>query len=146
MRSVSFPFYKSKAWKECRAAYMHSVSGLCEECMKQGIVKAADIVHHKITLDDEKARDPEIALNFENLQAVCIDCHNRLHGSKALPKRYRGCVAGKTRGIGGATSTYDVRFHRSRRERRSNADRRILDISINKNLNYGGDHKMTDYS
>jgi 5-methylcytosine-specific restriction endonuclease McrA len=89
MRSVSFPFYKSKAWKDCRAAYMHSVSGLCEECMKHGIIKAADIVHHKITLDDEKARDPEIALNFANLQAVCIDCHNRLHGSKALPKRYK---------------------------------------------------------
>ena len=68
---------------------MHKVSGLCEECLKHGIVKAADIVHHKITLDDDKARDPEIALNFDNLQAVCIDCHNRLHGSKAQPKRYK---------------------------------------------------------
>lgn len=89
MRSVSFPFYKSKAWRNCRAAYLRSVSGLCEECMKQGIVKPADIVHHKIVLDDEKAKDPEIALNFENLQAVCIDCHNKIHYSKAQPKRYK---------------------------------------------------------
>ena len=89
VRSVSFPFYKSKAWRNCRAAYLRSVSGLCEECMKQGIVKPADIVHHKIVLDDEKAKDPEIALNFENLQAVCIDCHNKIHYSKAQPKRYK---------------------------------------------------------
>ena len=89
MRSVSFPFYKSKAWKECRSAYMRSVCGLCEECAKQGIVKAADIVHHKIELDDEKARDPEIALNFEHLQAVCIDCHNRIHFGTKAERRYQ---------------------------------------------------------
>lgn len=68
---------------------MSQVSGLCEECMKQGIVKPADIVHHKITLDDEKAKNPDIALNFENLQAVCIDCHNRIHYGKSKPKRYK---------------------------------------------------------
>lgn len=89
MRSVSFPFYKTKAWKECRAAYMKKVSGLCEICMQKGIIKPADIVHHKIELDDEKARDPEIALNFDNLQAVCIDCHNALHFRKASQKRWK---------------------------------------------------------
>ena len=88
MRSVSFPFYKTRAWKECRAAYLHKVNGLCELCMEHGIIRPADIVHHKITLDDEKARDPEIALNFDNLQAVCIDCHNALHFRKAPKKRY----------------------------------------------------------
>ena len=33
---------------------MATVSGLCEECAKHGIIKAADIVHHKITLDERK--------------------------------------------------------------------------------------------
>ena len=89
MRSTSFPFYKTAAWKKCRKAYLSKVSGLCEICAQQGIVKPADIVHHKITLDDEKARDPEIALNFDNLQAVCIDCHNALHFRKSAPKRWR---------------------------------------------------------
>lgn len=88
MRSVSFPFYKTRAWKECRAAYLHKVNGLCELCMERGIIKPADIVHHKIHLTDETARDPAIALNFENLQAVCIDCHNALHFRKAPKKRY----------------------------------------------------------
>lgn len=88
MRSVSFPFYKTRAWKECRAAYLRKVGGLCELCMDRGIIRPADIVHHKIHLTDETARDPKVALNFDNLQAVCIDCHNALHFRKAPKKRY----------------------------------------------------------
>ena len=88
MRSVSFPFYRSKAWKDCRAAYIHSVNGLCERCLEKGIIKAADIVHHIIELDDEKARDPSIAFNFDNLQAVCIECHNEVHFGKKTERRY----------------------------------------------------------
>ncbi len=67
---------------------MNSVNGLCERCLEKGIVKAADIVHHIIELDDEKARDPDIALNFDNLQALCIECHNEIHFGKRQPKRY----------------------------------------------------------
>lgn len=89
MRSVSFPFYKTKAWKDCRTAYLHTVGGLCEECMKRGIIRSADIVHHKIQLNDDNAHEPEIALSFENLEAVCIECHNALHYGKAKPKRWQ---------------------------------------------------------
>lgn len=89
MRSVSFPFYLSRAWKNCRAAYLKKVNGLCEICQSKGLIRPADIVHHKIHLDDQTAKDPEIALNFDNLQAVCIDCHNALHFRKASPKRYK---------------------------------------------------------
>lgn len=88
MRSVSLPFYTSSAWKACRKAYLHSVNGLCEECQKRGILRPAYIVHHKIELDDDKAKDPEIALNFDNLEAVCLDCHNRLHYGAEVKRRY----------------------------------------------------------
>lgn len=88
MRSVSFPFYNSKAWKQCRAAYMRTVSGLCEVCMARGLIRPAVIVHHKIHLDDQKANDPDIALNFDNLQAVCIECHNAIHYGKRQKRRY----------------------------------------------------------
>lgn len=43
MRSVSFPFYKTRAWKECRDAYLRKVGGLCELCMDRGIIKPADM-------------------------------------------------------------------------------------------------------
>ena len=67
---------------------MESVNGLCERCLEKGIVKSADIVHHIIELDDEKARDPEIALNWDNLQAVCLECHNAIHFGTKTERRY----------------------------------------------------------
>jgi len=32
-------FYNSTAWKECRAAYIKSVQGLCETCLERDEVK-----------------------------------------------------------------------------------------------------------
>ncbi|MGF3113133.1 HNH endonuclease [Facklamia sp. P9177] len=43
------------------------------------------MVHHKIWLSDDNLDDLSITLNEDNLQAVCHDCHNRIHfGSKAV--------------------------------------------------------------
>jgi 5-methylcytosine-specific restriction endonuclease McrA len=61
-------FYKSKAWQQCRAGYLTSVYGLCERCGAP-----AKIVHHKIELTLENINDPEVALNWNNLEAVCQD-------------------------------------------------------------------------
>ena len=30
-------------------------------------------------LDDNKAKDAKLALNFSNLEALCFDCHNKEH-------------------------------------------------------------------
>ncbi len=80
-------FYKSDAWENCRAAYLSSVAGLCEECLRQGVYTPAVIVHHKIHLTPENILDPSVSLSFANLEAVCLNCHNRLHAKN--PKRYR---------------------------------------------------------
>lgn len=70
-------FYESKQWRRISAAYMSSKSYICEECGKP-----ATICHHKIWLDGSNVKDPEIALNFDNLEALCLDCHNRIHYSQ----------------------------------------------------------------
>jgi len=70
-------FYKSKAWQEVRQAYFIYRHGICERCGKP-----ADIVHHKIYLTPENINDPSISLNFDNLELLCIDCHNKEHSSK----------------------------------------------------------------
>ena len=67
-------FYKSKEWKECRAAYIQSVNGLCERCLKKGIVNPGYIVHHKIHLTPENINNSEITLNWDNLEYVCKEC------------------------------------------------------------------------
>ena len=70
-------FYKSKAWRRVSAAYMSSQAYICERCGKP-----AQICHHKKWLNGSNVNDPAIALSFDNLEALCIDCHNAEHGSR----------------------------------------------------------------
>ena len=68
-------FYNSKEWRRVSAAYMSSKLYVCERCGRP-----AQICHHKKWLDDSNVHDPETALNFDNLEALCIECHNAEHG------------------------------------------------------------------
>ena len=68
-------FYNSKAWKRASAAYMASKNYICERCGKP-----AQICHHKTWLNASNVSDPNIALSFDNLEALCIECHNAEHG------------------------------------------------------------------
>lgn len=86
MRSIPQSFYKSKEWKICRQAYLSSVGGLCERCKAQGRIVSAEIVHHKIHLTEENYHNPEISMNFENLEALCQDCHNKEHFDYSKPR------------------------------------------------------------
>lgn len=70
-------FYNSKAWKRVSLAYMTSQQFICERCGKP-----AQICHHKRYLNAHNVHDPLIALNFDNLEALCLSCHNREHGIK----------------------------------------------------------------
>lgn len=38
-----------------------------------------DIVHHKNHIRVDNIYDPEVTINFENLELLCIDCHNKEH-------------------------------------------------------------------
>lgn len=75
-------FYSSKQWQDCRNEYMKRRAHLCENCLRKGIYKPAEIVHHKIELDPVTIERPEIALSFDNLEAVCRDCHNEYHDNR----------------------------------------------------------------
>ena len=79
MKDYSAAFYSSKAWKETRRAYRKSVGGLCEICLKKGIYKPGEIVHHKIHLTPENVNDPAVTLNWSNLELLCRDCHKDEH-------------------------------------------------------------------
>lgn len=70
-------FYNSGKWHRVSAAYMSSRHYICERCGKP-----ATICHHKTWLNGSNVYDPNIALGFDNLEALCIDCHNAEHGLK----------------------------------------------------------------
>lgn len=70
-------FYKSAAWIKCREAYIASVHGLCERCGAPG-----HIVHHKELLTPNNIDNPYVTLNWDKLEYLCQDCHNKEHISK----------------------------------------------------------------
>lgn len=73
-------FYSSRQWQDCRNGYAKSVHYLCENCLRKGIYKPGEIVHHIIEIDPVTIEKPEIALNFDNLEMLCRDCHAEVHG------------------------------------------------------------------
>lgn len=72
-------FYQTGAWTRCRDAYRKSVGGMCEMCMRNGIINAGRVVHHKIPLTEKNMHDPAIAYGFDNLMLVCQSCHEQIH-------------------------------------------------------------------
>ena len=87
MQSWAESFYKSRGWKNTREAYMKHARGLCERCLSKGIITPAEIVHHKVFLTPENINDPYVSLNWQNLEAVCRDCHAAIH--EGNQKRYK---------------------------------------------------------
>lgn len=79
MKDFAESFYKSLQWQTCRDSYMKSVNMLCERCMEKGLIVPAEIVHHKKHITPKNIDNPNITLNWDNLQAVCRKCHGELH-------------------------------------------------------------------
>lgn len=86
MSEFNNPFYKTVAWKRCREAYAKSVGGLCERCLDKGMYVPGEIVHHKVHLNPKNITDPNVTLNFENLELLCAAHHAEEH--QRLKKRY----------------------------------------------------------
>lgn len=70
-------FYNSSAWVKCRDGFMKSRHYICERCGGVAI-----IAHHKNPITPENIDDPYIALNWDNLMALCRECHNAIHGGQ----------------------------------------------------------------
>lgn len=81
-------FYSSKAWQDCRNEYAKRRHYLCENCLRKGIYRPGEIVHHKIELDPINIENPEVALNFDNLELLCRECHAEEHTEKSKGRRY----------------------------------------------------------
>lgn len=88
MREFAVEFYKSKAWKQCRAEYARQRRHLCENCLEHGMIRPGEIVHHVIPLTPENIESPEVALSFENLRLLCRECHAAEHNERLKDRRY----------------------------------------------------------
>lgn len=88
-------FYNTQAWKKARAAYKKSVGGLCERCLKAGLVRPGEFVHHKTHLSVNNINDPEITLGFQNMECLCRECHAAEHAKKRYVIDANGFVYGR---------------------------------------------------
>lgn len=76
-------FYKSKAWQKTRQSYIVYRSGKCERCDNAGV-----IVHHKTYITAGNIHDPDITLNFNNLELLCRECHNKEHFKEEISYKF----------------------------------------------------------
>lgn len=52
----------------------------------RGVYTPAEHVHHMTWLTPDNYTDARISLNFDNLRAVCVECHNRRHAAPRQPR------------------------------------------------------------
>ena len=84
-------FYQSKAWKENRRTYAISRNCICERCGRAVYVSGVSdesipkehrlryVVHHKQYLNESNYTQDEVAMEWKQLELLCIDCHNEEH-------------------------------------------------------------------
>ena len=55
----------------------------------------AKVVHHRTYLTPKNINDPSITLNWDNLEALCQDCHNKEHHRTSSEVRYKFSANGE---------------------------------------------------
>ena len=78
-KSFAHGFYASKRWMKCRTGFLASKNWTCERCGRM-----ATIAHHKKRITPQNINNPEITLNWDNLEALCQTCHNDEHFSSGV--------------------------------------------------------------
>ena len=88
MKTNRSNFYKSRKWRYYRKKYIDTTNGLCERC---GMFKAGrmEVNHIDILNDYDYVNQTPKCYNFDNLELLCKDCHNKYHNrfSKKEPIR-----------------------------------------------------------
>ena len=72
-------FYTGREWRRASREYARSQNFLCERCLKKGLVVPYEEVHHKERITLENINNPEITLNWKNLECLCKKCHEAEH-------------------------------------------------------------------
>lgn len=81
--SISQKIYNSKMWKQLRNSYIAEFP-LCQSCLEKGKITPAEQIHHRVEFlkGTTQAEIEALAFDWDNLQALCKDCHLEKHGKK----------------------------------------------------------------
>ena len=71
----------SKRWQEVKRIVWQRTNGLCEDCLKHGIVRAGVDCHHIVPV--ETATSPQemerLCFDVNNVRLLCVACHSAIH-------------------------------------------------------------------
>lgn len=79
--------YNCKRWRELRK-YKLIQTPYCERCFKMGLYTPAYIIHHKEWIDQNNYKDDNVFYNIDNLESICLSCHNKEHFSSVANEEY----------------------------------------------------------
>lgn len=97
-------FYRSKDWKVTSRAKLQAVRYKCEARLP-GCTRLAVEVHHTKAIQTEEGWD--LRLDWDNLEAVCTNCHNNRH-QRFKPKPQAGVIdLRKVQTQGGGSKSLD---------------------------------------
>jgi 5-methylcytosine-specific restriction protein A len=66
--------YNTRRWKRLRRLKLQN-NPICEKCWERGRVTPTEEIHHIVPF----AQDMELAYDYDNLIALCIECHKEMH-------------------------------------------------------------------
>lgn len=74
--------YATRRWRSLRL-YKLDHSPLCEMCEREGRVRAAVDVHHRVSfmITTDPDRRCELAYDYDNLMSLCKECHQKIHNA-----------------------------------------------------------------
>lgn len=75
--------YDTERWRRLRDAKFAD-QPLCELCLREGRVRAADEIHHVVSFMSvpEGAGRTALAYDWDNLMSLCSECHRRVHSGR----------------------------------------------------------------
>lgn len=73
-RTWQIKFYNSKPWRTLRNRIRTTKRMRCDMCGR--LIHGKSIVDHIIEIDESNYQDESITLNEDNLQLLCLECHN----------------------------------------------------------------------
>lgn len=78
-------FYQWSEWRKLRQKALKRDNSECQLCKAAGKYHAAENVHHI----KEVKTHPELAMTLDNLQCLCIKCHNDVHERHSILSEHK---------------------------------------------------------
>nr|DAS04648.1 MAG TPA: HNH endonuclease [Caudoviricetes sp.] len=87
-KEFSKAFYKSRTWQKVRQFVWKRDNGLCQDCLRKGLITPGKEVHHIVELTEDNIGDASISLGADNLITLCKSCHETRHNVSNKCRRY----------------------------------------------------------